>query len=303
MAEAPGTPAWARGSAVLRLQETTGLEDLSPQWAWEGASGKGVRVAIVDSGVDYDHPALRGAEGRDDGVEIVVDEDGSVREIPGPHTDDFGHGTACAGIVRAFAPDAHITSVKVIGRQSGKAPGFLRGLAWAAQNGFDVINVSLGTGKRDWALPFYEICDVAYFNGCFVTSAANNVQRISFPSLYASVTSVACNLSADPFRFHFNPAPPTEFLARGIDVEVAWVNGTVIRTTGNSFAAPHIAGIAALVLSKHPGLRPFQLKTVLWATAANVLEARDVPSRISRSSRRSGSLRASSALVLRERGQ
>ena len=60
-----------------------------------------------------------------------------------------------------------------------------------------------------------------------------------------------------------------------------------IRTTGNSFAAPHIAGIAALIRSKHPDLRPFQVKTVLWATAANVLEAPKAAGRLSGTMRRS----------------
>jgi subtilisin family serine protease len=299
MAEIPGAPAWARSSALLRIKDSTTLEDLSPEWAWGGSSGAGVRVAILDSGVECDHPALHGTVDHDGGVEIVVEKDGSVREIEGAHEDDFGHGTACAGIVHAIAPQATITSVKVIGQRSGTAACFLRGLAWAAQRDFDVINVSLGTSRRDWALPFYEICDAAYFRGCFVTTAANNVQRTSFPSLYASVTSVACNLSSDPFRFHFNPEPPTEFLARGIDLEVPWRNGSMIRSTGNSFAAPHIAGIAALILSKHPGLRPFQLKTILWATAANVLEAHDAPARMSRVTRfQSMSLRASAALAV-----
>jgi hypothetical protein len=93
---------------------------------------------------------------------------------------------------------------------------------------------------------------------------------------------VASNLSRDPFRFHFNPDPPTEFLARGIDVDVAWGGGGRVYATGNSYAAPHIAGIAALIKSKHPELRPFQLKTVLWATAANVREAPEIAGRISR---------------------
>jgi subtilisin family serine protease len=59
------------------------------------------------------------------------------------------------------------------------------------------------------------------------------------------------------------------FGAPGIDVEVAWVGGQYCVTTGNSFAAPHIAGIAALIRSKHPDLTPFQIKTVLLACAAN----------------------------------
>ena len=143
-----------------------------------------------------------------------------------------------------------------------------------------MINLSLGTRKRDWALAFYEVCDRAYFDGSFVVTAANNIRQESFPSLFASVTSVACNLATDPWRFHFNPDPPTKFLARGVDVEVAWRGGATLRATGSSYAAPHIAGIAAF--SKHPGLRPFHLKTMLWGTAANVQEAPSMAGRLSR---------------------
>jgi subtilisin len=164
--------------------------------------------------------------------------------------------------------------VRVLGAGlTGKSNVFLTGLAWAVEQGFDVINLSLGTGKRDWALAFYELCDQAYFRGCFLVTAANNMARPSFPSLYASVTSVACNLSKDPFHFHYNPEPPTEFLAPGIDVEVSWRGGGRQSGTGNSYAAPHLAGIATLIKSKHADLRPFQMKTALWATASNVQDA------------------------------
>jgi subtilisin family serine protease len=160
-----------------------------------------------------------------------------------------------------------------------------------------VINLSLGTTRKDWALPFYEICDEAYFRNCLLVTAANNMLRPSFPSLYSSVASVACNLTKDPMRFHYNPDPPTEFLARGIDVDVAWKGGGRVTGTGNSYAAPHIAGITTLIRSKHPELRPFQIKTVLWAVAANVREAPQPAGRLSRSIRlRTASLRASAAL-------
>jgi subtilisin family serine protease len=233
-----------------------------------------VRVAVVDSGVQADHPDLEGRVDVGSGVTVTLDDAGEALISNEPHEDVFGHGTACAGVIHQLAPAASITSVRVLGSGLvGKASAFLAGLGWAVEQGFDVINLSLGTSKRDWALAFYEVCDKAYFQGSFVVTAANNMARPSFPSLYASVTSVACNLSKDPFRFHYNPDPPTEFLAPGIDVEVPWRGGGHIVGTGNSYAAPHIAGIAALVKSKHPELRPFQLKTVLWATAANVREA------------------------------
>lgn len=270
----PHRPAYTRDSTVLRLPGAPSLADLTPEWAWGGATGRGVRVAVVDSGVEADHPALEGCVDADAGLEVTVEPDGTTVDHPGPHPDAFGHATAVAGIIHTLAPDASITSVKVLGAGlGGKAAGFLRGLGWAVEQGFDVINLSLGTTRRDWALAFYEVCDQAYFRNCLLITAANNAVRPSFPSLYGSVTSVACNLATDPLRFHYNPDPPTEFLARGIDVDLAWKDGGRMTGTGNSYAAPHIAGIAALIRSKHPTLRPFQVKTVLWATAANVQEA------------------------------
>jgi len=259
---------------MVRLDKAVSLDDLTPEWAWGGSTGAGVRVAVIDSGIDADHPDLHGCVDVDNGVMVALGDDDEPFETIGPHGDSFGHGTACAGIIHSLAPEARITSIKVLGEGlTGKAAAFLRGLGWAVEQGFDVVNLSLGTNRRDWALAFYEVCDQAYFRGSVVVTAANNVTRASFPSMYASVLSVACNLSTDPKRFHYNPEPPTEFLARGIDVDVAWLDHGRISSTGNSYAAPHISGMAALIRSKHPELRPFQVKAVLWATAANVREA------------------------------
>ena len=81
--------------------------------------------------------------------------------------------------------------------------------------------------------------------------------------------SVGSHEDADPLAWYVNPSPPVELFARGVDVEVAWLGGGTLHCTGNSFAAPHVAGIAALVLEKHPELTPFQLKSVLYLTATN----------------------------------
>ena len=267
-------PAWSRESAVIRLADVTSLDDISPDWAFGGADGENIRVAVIDSGVDADHPMLGDCVEEDSAIEFSINQDGEVAVVEGRHRDVFGHGTAVTGIIHALAPRATITSVKVLGAGlSGKVAAFHAGLTWAVENEFDVINLSLGTRKRDWALAFHDVCDKAYFGGSLIVTAANNVRRVSYPSLFSSVVSVACNTATDPLRFHFNPDPPTEFLARGVSIEVPWLEHDTIVTTGNSFAAPHIAALATLIISKHPDLRPFQVKTVLWATAANVREA------------------------------
>jgi len=92
----------------------------------------------------------------------------------------------------------------------------------------------------------------------------------SYPWRFSSVISVGSHSEPDSLRFYYNPNPPVEFFARGVDVELAWMDGTTIHATGNSFATPHMSGICALLLSKHPELTPFQLKSVLHLIADNV---------------------------------
>lgn len=285
MTDTPGRsgPAWSHRSVSMVLPSAFALRGITPEWAWGGATGAGARVAIVDSGVDASHPWLGDCVDQVGGASARLAGDGSVVLVPGAHSDAFGHGTACAGVVHQLAPRATVISVQVLGPGlTGRATVFLEGLRWAIEQGVDVINLSLGTTKDTYTAAFHELCDLAYFRGITIVTAANNVDRVSYPSLFASVTSVACNHATDPFRYHYNPNPPTEFLARGIDVEVAWRAGHTMRATGNSYAAPHISGLIALIKSKHPKLRPFQLKTILHACAANVLEAPRQAGRISR---------------------
>ena len=97
--------------------------------------------------------------------------------------------------------------------------------------------------------------------------AANNVPGPSYPSLFASVVSVAAHDVADPGTWFYNPSPPVEFGAYGVDVDVAWRGGGRIRATGNSFAAPHLAGQAARLRSRYPTASPFEIKALLAATA------------------------------------
>ena len=101
----------------------------------------------------------------------------------------------------------------------------------------------------------------------------SGVAQILGICLGAQLMTRGSHEGSDPLSWYANPSPPVELFARGVDVEVAWPGGGTLRCTGNSFAAPHIAGIAALVLAKHPELTPFQLKSVLHLTASNTREA------------------------------
>jgi len=243
------------------------LGQITTEWAWGGSTGKGIKVAVIDSGVDADHPAVGGVQGY---MEIRQSSDGLVFD-PAPHGDAFGHGNACAGIIRSFAPECELYSVKVLGANlSGRGVVFAAGLRWAIEQGMHVCNMSLGTTKKDFFGVLHELADLAYFQNVLLVTAANNLPSPSFPSVYASVISVAAHDEPDSTRFYYNPTPPVEFGALGIDVRVAWRDGAYATVTGNSFAAPNIAGLVAKIRAKHPGLTAFQVKSVLQALAANV---------------------------------
>jgi subtilisin family serine protease len=264
-------PAWSQEFVpeALRYPEPVPvLDQLTPEWAWGGSTGKGVRVGIVDSGIDAEHSALGGMVR---GWVTVIEKDGQISYDETPHSDSFGHGTACAGIIHNLAPEAELHSIKVLGATlSGTGGMFVAGLRWAIEHDMDVVNLSLGTTKRDFYAVLHELSDMAYFRGTVLVTAANNFPQPSFPSMYASVISVACHDEKDPYRFYYNPTPPVDFGAYGIDVQVPWLGGGTISTTGNSFAAPQITGIVAQIRAKHPGLTPFQVKTILRATAWNM---------------------------------
>ena len=184
--------------------------------------------------------------------------------------DVVGHGTACAGIVRMLAPGARLHSVRVLGEgNSGAGDLILAGLRHAIEAGHRVINLSLSTTKRRFAEELHELADDAYFRGTVIVASAHNLPVDSYPWRFSSVISVGSHERRDPLAWFANPEPPVELFARGVDVDVAWLGGATLRCTGNSFAAPHVAGIAALVLAKHPELTPYQVKTVLRLTATN----------------------------------
>ena len=243
-------------------------ERVTRDWAFGGSTGDGVRVCILDSGVDGEHPSVGGLESA---VVISLDENEETVVTPDDEGDVSGHGTACAGIVRSLAPDCRISSVRVLGSSfTGSGGVLLAGLRHAIEEGFDVINMSLSTTKKPFAVVLHELADSAYFRRTVIVGSAHNMPVESYPWRFSSVISVGSHEEDDPLAFFYNPSPPVEFFGRGVNVEVPWSDGRMLRVSGNSFATPHMSAICALILAQHPELTPFQLKSVLYLTASNV---------------------------------
>ena len=265
-------------SYSLSMEQAGGIAIASPwpfdvthEWAFGESTGAGVRVCVLDSGIDPDHPAVGGVERS---MAVEADEEGYAHIVADESGDAYGHGTACAGIIRSLAPDVALTSVRVLGRDNrGSGGAMVAGLRWAVDEGFDVINMSLSTTNKQLRAYLYEAADSAYFQRTLLVASAHNMQVTSWPWRFSSVISVGSHDDPDPLRFFYNPAPPVEFFARGMELDIAWLDGARITASGNSFATAHMSGICALVRGKHPELTAFQVKSVLHLTAGNVAPA------------------------------
>ena len=241
------------------------------QQAWKLSRGDGVVVAVVDSGVDAAHLQLA------DRVVGSVDLTGT-----GPR-DCVGHGTAVAGIVAArdmtsrgipfvgVAPEARILAIKQTERQNGDVARLAEAIRRAADAGADVINVSVQAGDQPdlkAAVTYAQSKDIV------IVAAAGNVQQQdrlvtpAYPANYPGVIAVG-SASRDSARSEFsNEATRISVTAPGADITSIWTGGGY-RTDldGTSFAAPFVAGVAALVRARFPELDYWQVKRRIEDTA------------------------------------
>lgn len=264
--ELPSHSLSAADAAALTIPSPWPLT-VDREWALADSTGAGSRVCVLDSGIEPGHPDVGGL---DRAVAIVPGEDGYAKVVDDDAGDVFGHGTGCAGIIRALAPDAAISSVRVLGSDNkGSGAAILAGLRWAIEEGYDVVNLSLASTSERTRSFLYGMTDKAYFRGSVLVASAHNLGIESWPWQFASVISVGSHDGDDPLQLFANTDPPVEFFARGVDIRVPWIGGGHMTVSGNSFAAAHVSAICALIRAKHPELTPFQVKSVLHSIASN----------------------------------
>jgi subtilisin len=160
-------PAWSEPFHDDVTAHRLGLEHpVTRAWAYGDGSGRGVRVAVIDSGVESGHRLVGDVVG---GAVLTLDAsaDDGVHVVEGPHGDLYGHGTACAGIIRSLAPEVELLSVQVLGSNlKGSARTFARGLEWCIDRGVDIVNLSLSTANDRYFETFHDLVDRASFAKC-----------------------------------------------------------------------------------------------------------------------------------------
>lgn len=263
---------------------------------WEmGYTGRGVRIAILDTGIDANHPDLKGRIG-------------SVRDFTdeGPE-DHSGHGTHVAGIVagdgrssrgkyRGVAPQASLLIGKVLRRDGGGLTSeVMAGLDWAVDERAEVANLSLGTaGPADGRDPLSQACDAAAGKGLILCVAAGNggPGRSSIGSPAAARQVIAVGASTDDEHVaKFSARGPTsdgrskpEIVAPGVGIVSLRAQGTSMgqvvdgrytSSSGTSMATPHVTGAIALLLQAFPQLRPDDVKDLLFISAWGLGEPKE----------------------------
>ncbi|MBW4475412.1 MAG: S8 family serine peptidase [Tolypothrix brevis GSE-NOS-MK-07-07A] len=264
-------------------------------WA-KGYTGKGVVVAVVDTGVDRNHDDLKdniwtntkeiAGNGIDDDANGYVDDfngwnfDGNDNNT----LDVAGHGTHVSGTiagekndfgVTGIAYDAYIMPVKVLNDSgSGSYDAIAQGIRYATDNGANVINLSLGGDYPNSALE--SALKYASSKGAIVVMAAGNDSGLQpgYPARYADETGIAVgavdknnNLASFSNLAGFNPL--TYVTAPGVDVYSTLPGNKYANYSGTSMASPHVAGVVALMLSANPNLTDAQVRQILADTSGN----------------------------------
>jgi subtilisin family serine protease len=243
--------------------------ELTTHWLSQNATGKGVQVAVIDSGVDASHPDLQGKVVRSCVVRknskgaIVCDEIAIEQSV-----DSFGHGTAVAGCVTGVARDTEIINIKVLNEYNACTGDILiAGLEWALAQGIRLINMSLATSKPQWTQDLFRLAEHAYVQNSIIVASRRNVGDLGCPAMFSSVISVDRGSYTNPYQLGYRANNMIEYDARGTEIEVLAPGGGYAVQTGTSFATPHVTGMVALLLEKFPDLNAAEAKAMLKAMA------------------------------------
>ena len=220
---------------------------------WKQTQGQGVKVAMLDTGVDETHPALAGAI--DDARDFTSSRSGPA--------DQNGHGTHTAGIVAArkdllgVAPQCRLLIGKVLGDDgSGSGDGVAAGIDWACDAGADVISMSLGSPQADPQI--FAAIQRANAKGKFIVCAAGNdgaasQDSVNYPGRWKQTVSVAA-VDRDGHLCTFSSrGPEVDIAAPGEDILSTYLDGKYARLSGTSMATPFVAGVTALLVAVHRG--------------------------------------------------
>jgi thermitase len=246
------------------LQTLWGIRKIQAPAAWDKARGKSsVLVAVIDTGVDYNHPDLQG----------IVVKGPDVSNGDGDPMDDHGHGTHVAGTIAArsngegvvgVAFGVKVLAIKALDEDgSGPEDGIARAVDAAVRNGAKVINMSLGGPDDAWALRDAVARATRAGVLCVVAAGNDGDTRPDYPAANPEALAVGATDTSDKRAYFSNYGDYVQIAAPGVGVYSTMRRGRYDMLSGTSMAAPHVAGAAGLLLSANAGLSVSKLKKLL----------------------------------------
>ncbi len=266
--EGLAVPEISAGAEPAATEIPWGVARVNAAAAWDYTAGKGVKVAVIDTGMDYTHPDL--APNYKGGYNAVT---GSADPL-----DDQGHGTHVAGTIAAVkdnngvagvAPAADLYAVKVLDKNgSGQYSWIVAGIEWAIENRMDVVNMSLGGGSGTEALR--QVMIKAEEAGITVVCAAGNDSGpVNYPAKYPQAIAVSASDSSDKLASFSSRGPELAVIAPGVAINSTRKGGGYVNLSGTSMASPHVAGLAALAVGA--GAKgPAQVRAALTGAASKL---------------------------------
>ena len=229
-----------------------GVKLINPLKEWQITKGKGIKVAILDTGIDKYHIDLKNNFVA--GINFTTADKQDYKDY-------VGHGTFCAGLIAGtannvgiigIAPECSIYAVKVLDNKSqGSVGQLIKGIEWCINNKIDIINCSLGLTRDFTAL--HDIICHAYNAGIIICAAAGNnrfATDIEYPAKYNEVIAVGAIDSMKRIAKFNTTGKHAELIAPGVDIISTYLNNQYAINSGTSFSCPLIAGAIALIQSK-----------------------------------------------------
>lgn len=241
-----------------------GVEKINAPQAWQYATGRNIKIGVIDTGIDFHHPALKGSILS--GINLV--------ERNRPPLDDNGHGTHISGTIAAsnanhgmigVAPHALIVPVKAFDEHgSAYVSDIAQAIDWCVRNKVHVINMSFGMRTKSKSM--LNAVNRAYQKGVIIVASSGNDSKrkaIDYPARYTNTVAVGATNALRKITPFSNRGIYIDIYAPGDRIVSAWLNNDYHEMNGTSMATSHVSGAIALLLELYPNLRPGEIKAIL----------------------------------------